>query len=88
MYFDVIIEKMITGIFIVINNKTEEGYIYCFKYIKEYIFKLNKNIKTPLKIILLQPILKLVYINHLKRFSIQKIILSILDVIYIICKIL
>ncbi len=30
MYFDVVIEKMIPGIFIVINNKKEEGYIDCF----------------------------------------------------------
>ena len=30
IYFYVIIEKMIPGIFIVINNKKEEGYIDCF----------------------------------------------------------
>ena len=50
MYFYVIIEKMIPGIFILMNNKTEEGYIDCFKYIKEYIYRLNKNIKTAIKI--------------------------------------
>ena len=46
MYYDIIILKMIPGIFIVINNKTEEGYIDCFMYIKYYIDRLlikNKN---------------------------------------------
>ena len=27
MYYDILIEKMIPGIFIVINNKTFEGYV-------------------------------------------------------------
>ena len=47
MYYDIIIQKMIPGIFIVINYKTEEGYIDCFMYIKYYIDRLlikNKNI--------------------------------------------
>ena len=43
MYYDILIEKMIPGIFIVINNKTFEGYIDCFTYIKNYINKLNNN---------------------------------------------
>ena len=43
MYYDILIEKMIPGIFIVINNKTFEGYIDCFTYIKNYINKLNIN---------------------------------------------
>lgn len=43
MYYDILIEKMIPGIFIVINNKTFEGYIDCFTYIKNYITKLNNN---------------------------------------------
>ena len=37
MYYDIIIEKMIPGIFIVSNNKTQEGYLDCFYYIKNYI---------------------------------------------------
>ena len=37
MYYDVIIEKMIPGIFIVANNKTQEGYLDSFFYIKNYI---------------------------------------------------
>ena len=41
MYYDILIEKMIPGIFIVINNKTFEGYVDCFTYIKNYINKLN-----------------------------------------------
>lgn len=46
MYYDVIIEKMLPGIFIIINNKTEEGYQASFTYIKEYIKKLlNNNLK-------------------------------------------
>ena len=40
MFYDVIIEKMIPGIFIILNNKTEEGYIDCFIYLKYYIDKL------------------------------------------------
>ena len=41
IYYDVIIEKMILGIFIIINNKTQEGYKDSFTYIKEYINKSN-----------------------------------------------
>ena len=41
MYFDVILEKMIPGIFIAMNNKTEEGNIDCFKYKKDYIYRLK-----------------------------------------------
>ena len=37
MNYDYIIDKMIPGIFIIINNKTEEGYIDCLIYIKYYI---------------------------------------------------
>ena len=37
MYYDIIIEKMIPGIFIVSNNKTHEGYLDSFFYIKNYI---------------------------------------------------
>ena len=37
MYYDVIIEKMILGIFIVAINKTQEGYLDSFFYIKNYI---------------------------------------------------
>ena len=50
IYFDVIIEKMIPGIFIVLNNKTEEGYYDCFNYIKDYLYKLGKNSHSVLKI--------------------------------------
>ena len=50
MYFDVIIEKMIPGIFIVLNNKTEEGYYDCFNYIKDYLYKLGKKYHSVLKI--------------------------------------
>ena len=41
---------LLQKIFIVLNNKTEEGYIDCFKYIREYIQRLNKYIKTTIKI--------------------------------------
>ena len=45
MYYDIIIEKMISGIFILINNKTEEKYKDIITYIKEYIKKLlNDNL--------------------------------------------
>ena len=45
MYYDIIIEKMISGIFILINNKTEEKYKDSITYIKEYIKKLlNDNL--------------------------------------------
>ena len=40
MYYDIIIEIMIPGVFITINNKTEEGYLDCFLYLKYYIDKL------------------------------------------------
>ena len=43
MYYDNISDKMIPGIFIIINNKTYEGYVDCFIYIKNYIYKLNNN---------------------------------------------
>ena len=45
MYYDIIIEKMIPGIFIVTNNKTEEGYFDSFHYIKDYIDNMNKTSK-------------------------------------------
>ena len=54
IYFDIIIEKMIAEIFIIMNNKTEERYLDSFKYIKYYINRLNKNINNPRKIKLLQ----------------------------------
>ena len=34
---------MVAGKFIVINNKTLEGYSECFKYIRDYIFNYIKN---------------------------------------------
>ena len=40
---------MIPGIFIILNNKTEEGYRDCFLYIKYYIDALIKNDETKLK---------------------------------------
>ena len=49
MYYDYIIKKMIPGIFIVINNKTTEGYIDTFSYIKNYInisSNINDNIRA------------------------------------------
>ena len=58
IYFGVIIEKMMPDIFIVINNKTENGYIDYFKYIKEYIYNSNKNRKMLLKLNHLHQILK------------------------------
>ena len=41
---------MIFGIFIIINNKTEEGYYDCFNYIKDYFYKLGKKSQSDLKI--------------------------------------
>ena len=49
MYYDIITSKMIPGIFIITNNKTEEGYRDSFLYIKYYINKLIKNEKKNLK---------------------------------------
>ena len=49
MYYDVIIEKMIPGIFIIINNKTLEGYKDSFTYIKEYIIKSNNQSRKKFK---------------------------------------
>ena len=49
MYFDNITDKMIPGIFIIINNKTYEGYVDCFIYIKNYIDRLNNNEKIKIK---------------------------------------
>ena len=49
MYYDIIIEKMIPGIFFVTNNKTEEGYFYSFHYIKDYIDNMNKASKKNIK---------------------------------------
>ena len=43
MYYDIITEKMIPGIFLIINNKTFEGYVDSFMDIKNYIKKLNIN---------------------------------------------
>ena len=43
MYYDEIIDKMITRIFILINNKTNEGYKDVFFYIKYYLEYLFKN---------------------------------------------
>ena len=43
MYYDNITDKMIPGIFIIINNKTYEGYVDCFNYIKNYIYRLNNS---------------------------------------------
>ena len=43
MYYDEIIDKMIPGVFMVINNKTEAGYLDLFNYIKQYIEKILKN---------------------------------------------
>lgn len=40
MYYDIIVEKMIPGIFIVQNNKTTEGYLDSFIYLKNYIDKI------------------------------------------------
>ena len=42
MYYHEIIDKMMPVIFILINNKTTEGYIDIFSYIKTYIYKLYK----------------------------------------------
>ena len=43
MYYDNITDKMIPGIFIIINNKAYEGYVDCFNFIKNYIYRLNNN---------------------------------------------
>ena len=40
MYYDEIIDKMIPGIYITINNKTEERYLDTFNYIKYYLYKI------------------------------------------------
>ena len=43
MYYDIIIDKMIPGIYIIINNKTYEGYYDSFLFIKNFIDKINGN---------------------------------------------
>ena len=51
MFYDIIIERMIPGIFILFNNKTTEGYIDCFTYIKNYISCINNHNKDKYKFI-------------------------------------
>ena len=43
MYYDEILDKMLPGIYIAINNKTEEGYKDVFRYIKYYIDNILKD---------------------------------------------
>ena len=50
MYYDTISNKMIPGIFMVINNKTEEGYRDSFSYLKYYIDLITKYDESKLKL--------------------------------------
>ena len=43
MYYDNMTDKMILRIFIIINNKAYEGYVDCFNFIKNYIYRINNN---------------------------------------------
>lgn len=45
MYYDIYTGKMIPTIFACMDNKTTEGYIFVFQYIKDYIKKILKNKK-------------------------------------------
>ena len=49
MYYDNILNKMIPGIFPIINNKYLIGYSLIFSYIKNYIFSLINNDTTKIK---------------------------------------
>ena len=49
MYYDIIIEKMIPGIFIVQNNKTTEEYLDSFLYLKNYIDNIINYDKNKIK---------------------------------------
>ena len=44
MYYDNITDKMIPGVFIVVDNKIFKGYIDCIICIKNYINRQNNNI--------------------------------------------
>ena len=43
MYYDIYTGKMIPALFICMDNKTMEGYLFVFQYIKYYILKIIKN---------------------------------------------
>ena len=43
MYYDIYTGKMIPAIFICMDNKAMEGYLFVFQYIKYYILKIIKN---------------------------------------------
>ena len=47
MYYDIYTGKMIPGIFICVDNKTTDSYLFIYQYIKNYIIKIinNKKIK-------------------------------------------
>ena len=49
MYYDIYNSKMIPAIFIYMDNKTMEGYIFVFQYIKYYIHKILRNKKIKIK---------------------------------------
>ena len=49
MYYDIYNSKMIPAIFIYMDNKTMEGYIFVFQYIKYYIHKILRNKKIKIE---------------------------------------
>ena len=49
MYYDIYTGKMIPAIFICMDNKTMEEYLFVFQYIKYYILKIIKNKKIKIE---------------------------------------
>ena len=49
MYYDIYNSKMIPAIFICMDNKTMEVYIFVFPYIKYYIHKILRNKEIKIK---------------------------------------
>ena len=72
MYYDEIIEKMIPGIYMAINNKIEEGYKDIFLYIKYYIQKFTKIEKKNIILKHLLLIMNQHYIMRLIKYLIKK----------------
>ena len=68
MFYDIIIFKMIPGIFISINNKTKQGYTKIFRFIRDNIYKYDANDLNKINWKYFKQTLKSVYINHLKMY--------------------
>ena len=76
MYYDEILDKMLPGIYITINNKTEEGYKDVFSYIKYYIDNILKDREKNIILKLSQLISRPHFIMHLIKYLTKKKILD------------